>query len=210
MTGGWEIYGLRLPRGPIRYVGSTQSGLHGRLEQHRQRARARPETRLHRWMARVGPYRVEAVLLETVTEGDVDALDAAETRWITEHRERGGYLLNMNGGGSGSSHDPPAQAARRAKVAGSRHWNYGRTVPAETRARISESLRARAAAGVATSRELSTQGRAVLSATAALTNHLRWHEARGIQKPDCGHCPLAPATQPAHSPGEPTKERSTT
>jgi hypothetical protein len=101
----------------LRYVGQTIQSLAARLSQHTHNCRT-PNLHLSRW-ARAAYVSI------LVLERDPPDLNEAETRWIREMREQGARLLNFADGGS-------ANRGQR-----------GRTVSAETRARISTAMRGR-------------------------------------------------------------------
>lgn len=122
------VYGLS-HGGEIRYVGRSTRSLRTRLSRHLREARQSEAGKRHvfDWIRSVG-FDVQIVKLEQ----DPFDLDAAERAWIDTLRRYGCQLTNVAAGGVG------------VVMYGRVPWNKGmRGVSDETRARMSESARAR-------------------------------------------------------------------
>jgi hypothetical protein len=95
------IYYLSDPdTGEIFYVGKTENHLNQRLNGHISKARKHPEfalsSRIISIMQRGKRPNIEAI--EIVNQGE---WESAETFWITNMREKGHRLLNIDAGGRG-------------------------------------------------------------------------------------------------------------
>lgn len=144
MTTG-TVYGIHNGDGVIRYVGATRRRLATRLMEHRGVARRRPHTRLHQWLLEHPDTAAIVALQVDVAEED---LAAREVHWVAHFRAHGD-LLNQTAGGPGMQDPDPEvrealrqSQAERAASAGV-HWNAGRTLTPEHRAKIAEAGKGR-------------------------------------------------------------------
>ncbi len=135
--------------GDVRYVGQTTSTLKRRFQQHRRVARSGRRTPFYDWLRSRADDSVEIIELEKVYR-EREELGIAEMAWISYLRERGAQLLNLSGGGLGSTNvvwtEEQRAAARvratgRAGVSRPGELNpfFGKTHSAQQRAMWSES-----------------------------------------------------------------------
>lgn len=98
------IYGLVDPRlGYPRYVGQSSVGLK-RPEEHKWRAPSTDRTHRANWLRslrRDGVGYFTVVLQDLPDDANVDALDAAEIKWIAFGNAQGWDLTNTTAGGGG-------------------------------------------------------------------------------------------------------------
>ncbi len=132
------IYALSDCDGAIRYVGKADNPFE-RAQQHYRDAKAgrRP---LHCWIRdeRSAGRAVHCHVIEWVP---VEHWQAAERRWIAEHR-KSGSLVNVAKGGNQPAQ--PVGAARRAWALKKKMSASWRTMPEEAKARIAECVLERA------------------------------------------------------------------
>ncbi len=150
-TRPWYIYGLYDPREPevIRYVGWTiRANPQQRLTHHVGEARAgRVQTFKARWIRKLLSEGVKP-LMQVIETGVGAGWDAAEIRWIAQHRAIvGDRLTNGTLGGEGCPGRVVTEE-QRLKLRAHRHTaetcarigaaHRGKTNSTETRAKISE------------------------------------------------------------------------
>lgn len=94
------VYSLSSTRnGEVRYIGQTTQPLNRRLVQHRNYAKLRRVTAVHKWMVR----EIEAgfeISIEPLIENAV--LHETEMAVIAQYRSTGARLLNLTDGGEGT------------------------------------------------------------------------------------------------------------
>lgn len=128
------VYGLHSGDGVIRYVGITANGVLKRISQHRHRARAGSHYPVSCWMRSHGVASIVGVVLESGLP-DLDALNAAEVRWIEElgtHTSRGGMNCTLGGEGT-PGHVTSLETREKIRAA-----NTGQTRTEESRQRMRE------------------------------------------------------------------------
>lgn len=97
----FEIYGLSVGTGEIRYVGQTTVGSNKRLKTHKLNARTNPRTPVQYWINKHGEENIHIHVLDTAET--VEELDRKEIQWIANLRCNGAELLNVTEGGGGAS-----------------------------------------------------------------------------------------------------------
>lgn len=128
----WEVYTLEDPRGGgVRYVGVTRIGTQKRLAAHLREA---PKGRYHRsnWIKKLLSEGVHPVA-KVVQQGSGDGWGAAESYWITWHRDRGCDLTNATDGGEGAWGHTVSPEAREIM----RKARLGKPLSESTRAKLS-------------------------------------------------------------------------
>lgn len=126
------VYRLTNRLNGMSYVGITTRGLKRRLADHRRQAAQNPRWVLHRAIQKNGMDAFDAETLEEAA--DIDALNAAEKRWIAQLGTLHPNGYNLTSGGRGACGFKQSESQRKATGERSR----GKVASAETRAKQSE------------------------------------------------------------------------
>lgn len=129
------VYRLTNRLNGMSYVGITTRGLKRRLADHRRQAAKNPRWVLHRAIQKNGMGAFDAEMLEETA--DIDALNAAEKRWIAQLGTLHPNGYNLTSGGRGACGFKQSESQRKATGERSR----GKVASAETRAKQSEAKR---------------------------------------------------------------------
>ena len=208
----WAIYALDDFEGNTRYVGKTTVGLDERLYGHLWVAKHDGPNHVYNWIRSV-EFSVSIRLLEECPENDHNYLNYAERYWITNLRELGFRLTNMNNGGQGGygyRHTEASKEKMRIShtglITGDKHHFYGKAVSESRKQNISKGLKGKLAGqnnpmygvrrygkdspnyGKKHSEESKRKMSEAFKGKPSIASHTRWHVNRNIKKDGCEFC----------------------